>query len=203
MKNKCEISPSLKFYSTPSYQSAIKTEAIDSTRKKPESVTSICHSLRKIKKQTNAHRVKRCCFNEIRAKARAILLIKSVGIDDCTPSGCTALVVSCSRGLPDTVKLLLDVASVSTEDTHGATALIVSSQRGYFQMTRLLLTAGAGLENKDIFRNTPLHLATKSGHSEVMGVSERGESGQSPKRWEDAVAPRSQTWKTATYCDAS
>ncbi|XP_074653889.1 uncharacterized protein LOC141908019 [Tubulanus polymorphus] len=71
---------------------------------------------------------------------------------------------------PNVVKILLDAApSALTEvDKNYSTALHIAAARGRGIMAVYLIESGAGVEYVDCDKNTPLHLACRSGCSDIV-----------------------------------
>lgn len=97
-----------------------------------------------------------------------VLLVKKL-LKDCGPSldidckdemNWTPLIIACSAGHLEIVKLLLGAgASVNSRTTNNQTALHYAASKNHLDICKLLNAAGADLNARDKLRQTPLHRA--------------------------------------------
>jgi len=92
--------------------------------------------------------------------------------------GTRALMVAAAQGHVDTVKALLDAgADANAADFTGWTALHAAAYRGDKQIILLLLGRGAIAPPPSWYLQSPLEMAEKLGHQDVVPLLKQAEAG--------------------------
>lgn len=101
----------------------------------------------------------------------ALLSRGLLDINQRTPEGDTALMISAERGYSSIVRILLnkgaDTCAVADD---GMTALHLAAHNGRLAVTALLVKAGVDLQPAASEGGTPLHLAAQNGHLEILST---------------------------------